>query len=79
MSNSKGTPKKRPPLQRILAWIAIGILLALYAASFICAMIDSPFAQQMFHACIYCTIFVPIISWVFIMTIKMVKDRQEED
>lgn len=61
--------------KRILAWIAIILLLGMYVMTFIFSLLDSSLAQQLFHASLYCTVFIPVIAWVFIMVTKLVKGR----
>lgn len=53
-------------LRQISAIIAIIILVGLYIATFIFAIIDSPYSGRMFQACLFATIAVPILLWVWI-------------
>lgn len=64
--------------KQILAWIAIILLVGMYVVTLIFSMIDSPLAKQMFYASLYCTFFIPVMSWVFLMTVKLVKGRGED-
>lgn len=65
--------------KRILAWLGIGILLLLYLATLLAALIGTSFAEQLFHACLYSTIIVPVLCWFFIMTIGWVKGKGSEE
>lgn len=66
-------------LKQILAWIAIVLLVGMYVLTLVFSMIDSPLAQQMFHASLYCTVFIPVIAWVFLMTVRLVKGSGHEE
>lgn len=65
-------------LKQIAAWIAIVLLVGMYVFTLICSIINSPLAEQMFHATLYCTFFIPVIAWVFIMTVKLVKGNGDD-
>lgn len=71
--------KNKVTLKQILAWAAIILLAAMYVITFICSLINSPFATQMFQASLFCTFFIPVMVWVFILTIKLVKKDTEEN
>lgn len=80
------TGRRKVTFRQIIAWIAIILLAGIYVVTLICSLIDSPLAEQMFHASLYCTFFIPVMSWVFLMTVKLVKgnrnetdERQEDD
>lgn len=63
--------------KQILAWIAIIFLIGMYVVTLVLSLMQSPFARQMFHAALYCTVFIPVMAWVFLMTVKLVKGRGE--
>lgn len=67
--------RKKMTLKRILAWVAMILLVGIYVLTLIFSLIDSPLAKQLFNASLYCTVFIPIISWVFLMVVKLVKGR----
>ena len=60
-------------MKRILAWIAIILLLSMYLLSFIFALIKSEFAGSLFRASLGCTILVPVFLYLFLITAKAVK------
>lgn len=68
---------KKSPVnaKRLLAWTGIVILVLLYLATLISALIGTTFADQLFHACLYSTIIVPVMCWFFIMTIGWVQKK----
>ena len=74
MSNQKG----KKTFHRILAWIAIIFLVAMYVLTLVFSIMDSPLAEQLFRASLYCTVFIPVISWVFIMVVKLLKNWNED-
>lgn len=51
--------------KQVLAILAIVILLGLYIATFIFALIDSPNSGRMFQACLFATIGVPLLLWIY--------------
>lgn len=81
MQKQSSGRRKNMTFRRILAWIAIILLAGMYVLTLIFSLIDSPLARQLFHASLYCTVFIPVISWVFLMVVKLVKgqgnDREE--
>ncbi|MGN0294364.1 MAG: hypothetical protein ACI4D3_10230 [Lachnospiraceae bacterium] len=70
---------RKMTFRQIIAWIAIILLVGIYVVTLICSLIDSPLAEQMFHASLYCTFFIPVMSWVFIMTVKLVKGNAGDE
>ena len=52
--------------QRIAAMIGIIFLVLLYLATFICAIFNFDGSGKMFRACLFATIAVPILLWVYI-------------
>lgn len=62
-------------LKRVLAIIAIVLLLGLYAATFILAVLNVPGTAAMFNACVYATIAIPILMYAFWMIIKLVNKK----
>ena len=79
MSSYQGEKRRKVTFRQIIAWIAIILLVGMYVVTLVCSIIDSPLAEQMFHASLYCTFFVPVISWVFLMTVKLVKGSGKND
>lgn len=77
-ANASGGSRKIT-FRQIIAWIAILLLVGMYVLTLMFSLMDSPLAQQMFHASLYCTVFIPVISWVFIMTVKLVKGNGNDE
>ena len=51
-------------LKRILALLTVIVLVVLYAATLIFALIDSPWAFSMFKACIGMTVILPALLYI---------------
>jgi len=56
--------------KRIFAVIAICLLLALYITTLVSAIIGSEAAINLFRSCVYGTIAIPILLWIFISIFK---------
>jgi len=57
-------------VQRVLAWIAIGLLLALTVTDLVLAIIGTPEAQLALRVTIVLTVLVPIILYFFVLMLK---------
>jgi len=64
--------------KQIGAIIAILLLVGLYVATLVFALIDSPFAEKMFQTCLFATIAVPILLWLFIWVFKKTDKQKDE-
>ena len=53
-------------IKQILAIICAVLLLGLYILTFVMALTDSPDTMGMFRGCIICTIFIPLVAYVFL-------------
>lgn len=60
-------------IRRILAWAGIILLLSMYVLSLIFAVMKSELAGTLFRASIGCTILVPVLLYLFLLTAKAVK------
>ncbi|SKB49190.1 hypothetical protein SAMN06296386_101242 [Lachnospiraceae bacterium] len=54
-------------MKRIIAILGILILVGLYAAAFVLAILDSPNSGRMFMAAIVCTVMIPVMIHLFLM------------
>lgn len=66
-------------LKRILASAAIILLLGLYVVTLICAIIKTPFAYQLFRACLYGTFVIPVILYGFMIAVKIWGKKEKDD
>lgn len=66
-------------LKRIFAWTAVIILLGLYAATVITAVIVTPATVYLFRTSIVATILVPVLMYVLLFIYRLIHpDREEE-
>ena len=54
-------------LKRILALIAIILLVLMYVSSFILALMNHPDSGKLLMASVVCTVFVPVLIHLFLM------------
>ena len=64
--------------KRFLAILGAVLLLGLYLATLIFAMVDSPFAYTMFKICLYSTIMVPVLIYAMILVYRRLKEKNKE-
>ena len=62
-------------LKQILALIGVVLLVCMYAATLIFALIDSPAASGLFRASVAATILVPVLLYAFILVARLLKDH----
>lgn len=65
--------KNKP--KQIAAWICIIILVLLYIATFVVALLDFPGSGALFQSCLIATTGLPILLWIYIWLYGKVKDR----
>lgn len=63
--------------KRIGAFLILGIILLLYAATIILALLDSPFAQNSLMAALFSTIVLPVIAYVYMMITKQIQKKDD--
>ncbi len=62
-------------IKRVLAIGMIIVLVAMYIWAFIASMMTGPKAKGIFNAAIFCTVFFPILLYVYMWTAKWLKGR----
>lgn len=65
-------------IKRYLAVAGIVLLVGLYGATVVFAMIDSPMAFTMFKICLFCTIAVPVLLYAMILVYRQLKNKNQE-
>lgn len=76
MTDEKGKEKKyKWTAKRVIALIAIFLLVGVYVAAFVSAITSSPDSPQLFRFCIGMTIAVPIFSWIAIYAVGYLTHR----
>ena len=63
-------------LKRILALAAVIILISLYAASIIFALIDSPIAESLLLASLFCTIVIPAVFYGYMVVLRYFRKKK---
>ncbi|WP_099466679.1 hypothetical protein [Konateibacter massiliensis] len=63
-------------VKQVLAIIGIVILVGLYVATFIFALLDSPNAASWFKAALYSTVVVPVLLYAYLLVYKYLKNRR---
>lgn len=62
-------------IKQILALIGVVLLVCMYAATLIFALIDSPAASGLFRASVAATILVPVLLYAFILVARLLKNH----
>lgn len=70
--------KKEVLMKRILSILGIILLLGMYAATLVFAVIDSPNAAGWFKASIYCTIVVPVLLYGYMLIYRHLKNKNNK-
>ena len=71
-SSSKPTESSKWSVKRVIAWIAIIALLAMYAAAILSAVFGGP---DLFRLCFGLTIVIPLFAWVLIWAYGVMTKR----
>ena len=74
--NQKNEKKITP--KQIAAIVCIVLLVGMYVATLIVALLDFPGADRLFQACLVATIGLPILLWIYIWLYQQIKKRKEE-
>jgi len=65
--------------KRIAAIIGLLLMVGMYIATFIFALIDSPFARSCLMASLFCTIAVPVTVYAYLMLLNMLNRNKDAD
>lgn len=65
-------------MKQIFALIGAVLLVCMYAATLIFALIDSPAASGLFKASVAATILIPVLLYAFIMITRLLKDHNDD-
>lgn len=66
-------------VKRTLALAAIFLLLSLYVITFITAFISSPAYAGFFKASLYCTVFIPIAIYAYLLVYRSFQNRKKDN
>lgn len=61
--------------KRIMAIAAVVLLLALYASTIVFSLMDSPLAESLLLASLFCTIVLPAVLYGYSLLIKFSKRK----
>ena len=62
--------------KRLLAMAAVVLILLLYASTIVFAVMDSPLAQSLLMASLFCTVVVPAVLYGYSVIVKYMKDKK---
>lgn len=74
-NHSQENPQKRWTAKRVIAMVAVVLLLALYVITFLSAAFSRPGTGKLFRFCLGMTIAVPIFAWIAIGAIGAMNHR----
>lgn len=64
--------------KQIAAICCIIILVGFYIATLVAAVFDFPDSERLFAACLFATVALPILLWIYMWLYKKVADRKAE-
>lgn len=70
--------KNSKKLKQIIAWIIILLLVFLIAATFVFALIDTPWASDAFKMCLGFIIVIPVLIYVYLMIYRLQNRNDDE-
>lgn len=65
--------------KRIFALAGAVLLAGLYIATFVFALIDSPWAYDMFKVCLGFTVVVPVFLYIYMLIYRIQKKNKETE
>ena len=65
-------------IKQILALTGAVLLVCMYAATLIFALIDFPVASGLFKASVAATILIPVLLYAFILITRLLKDHGDD-
>lgn len=65
-SDANGTPRMMTMIKRIICIVGVILLVSLYIATLILAVLGKPGTEKLFLASAFCTILVPIFLYVIV-------------
>lgn len=76
--NKKTTSGSRISVKQVIAIIGIILLVALYVLTLVMAFIDKSASGKLFLLCLYSTVAIPILLWIYIWIYNKVKEQKEQ-
>lgn len=65
-------------MKKILAIAGTVFLLLIYIATLISAIFTSPYTPQLFKACVYATLIIPVIFYGYILMYRVLKAKAKD-
>lgn len=65
-------------MKKIIAIIGIVILCGLYIVTLIAAIFTSPQTPQLFKACVYATVAVPVMFYAYLLMYRILKKKADD-
>ncbi|MFQ9933490.1 MAG: hypothetical protein ACLRVQ_03560 [Lachnospiraceae bacterium] len=62
-------------IKKVLAIAVVILLVLMYIWAFISALMAKPGAGEIFNAAIFCTVFFPVLIYIYMWTAKWLKGR----
>lgn len=60
-------------LKRILALVGVLLLAGLYILTFVSALLSTPYSAGLFKACLFSTVFIPIMIYAILLIYRILK------
>ncbi len=65
-------------MKKIIAIVGIVILCGLYIVTLIAAIFTSPQTPQLFKACVYATVVVPVMFYAYLLMYRILKKKADD-
>jgi len=65
MSTKNSSPKRKITSKQVVAILGIVLLVLLYIVTLIAAFVDSSSSGRLFGACLFATIAIPLLIWIY--------------
>lgn len=72
-------PKRKITPKQIAALICVVLLVGMYIGAFVVACLDLGDSGRLFAGCLVATIGMPILLWLLIWSIELMKKRQADN
>ena len=64
--------------KQLTAWVIISLLLLIYAATFLTAVLDFPGSDTLFRAFLGISIGLPILLWIYIWIYRRIREQRSQ-
>ena len=77
-NNDTNAPKKKMTSKQIVAIAGVVILVLMYIVTLIVAIVDSSASGKLFALCLFASIALPILIWIYSWLYQKYADRDKE-